>query len=239
MTEPLVLLGGTFDPPHIGHLVLAQRARSQFGAKRAIFLPAGDPWRKTGTGSAQALGEQGTGAQALRKHASELAEAPGEEATGCGDDAAPVSSAKDRLAMVRLAVAGIDTFVVDDREIRRSGPSYTVDTLEQLHAEGQTNLILVLGADALDDLPNWKAPERIRELATLAIAPRPPAKKKRGKPPEEPPLLRGDVRIEMPPIAISSTNIRQRVSEGRPIRHLVPEAVEAYIFDHGLYVSDE
>jgi len=234
MTEPLVLLGGTFDPPHIGHLVLAQRARAQFGAERAIFLPAGDPWRKTGTGNR----EQGTGAQALRKRASELAEAPGEEATGCGDDAAPVSSAKDRLAMVRLAVAGIDTFVVDDREIRRSGPSYTVDTLEQLHAEGQTNLILVLGTDALDDLPNWKAPERIRELATVAIAPRPPAKAKRRKPAEQRALRSGEVWLEMPPIAISSTNIRQRVCDGRPIRHLVPEPVEAYIFDHGLYLGD-
>jgi len=235
MTEPLVLLGGTFDPPHIGHLVLAERARSQFGAKRAIFLPAGDPWRKTGTGLSQALGDQGTGDS---EPVSDTEDEPHTEPRG-GDDPPLVSPAKDRLAMVRLAVAGIDTFVVDDREIRRSGPSYTVDTLEQLHAEGQTNLILVLGADALDDLPNWKAPERIRELATLAIAPRPPAKAKRRKPAEQRALRSGEVWLEMPPIAISSTNIRQRVCDGRPIRHLVPEPVEAYIFDHGLYLVDE
>jgi nicotinate-nucleotide adenylyltransferase len=224
MAEPLVLLGGTFDPPHIGHLVLAQRARSQFGAARALFVPAGDPWRKTsqqGTGN----GEQG-------------ADGPLDREPGDADGECSVSPAKDRLAMVRLAVAGIDTFVVDDREIRRPGPSYTVDTLEELRAEGHTALILVLGADALDDLPNWKSPERIRELATLAVAPRPPAKKKRGKLPPEAPLQNGEVRLEMAPMAISSTNIRERVSDGRPIRHLVPEAVEAYIFDHGLYRVD-
>src|SRR5665213_1809283 len=169
MTEPLVLLGGTFDPPHIGHLVLAQRARSQFGAARAVFVPAGDPWRKSG--------EQGTAKTGSREQGT-----PDQEQGGPDTFGLPVSPAPVRLAMVRLAIAGVDAFIVDDREVRRQGPSYTVDTLEQLHAEGQTNLVLVLGADALDDLPNWKAPERIRELATLAIAPRPPAKKKRGKP---------------------------------------------------------
>lgn len=221
MTEPLVLLGGTFDPPHIGHLVLAHRARAQFGAQRAVFLPAGDPWRKTGDEGANA----------------------GQSADGSGgvddDRRGPrVSAADDRLAMVRLAVAGIEKFVVDVREVRRPGPSYTVDTLEELHAEGHTHLVLVLGADALDDLPNWKAPERIRELATLAIAPRAPGKAKRGKRPEPAPLKPGEVRLEMTPIAISSTNIRQRIMDGRPIRHLVPEAVEAYIFDHNLYCID-
>jgi len=234
MADPLVLLGGTFDPPHIGHLVLAQRARSQFGAARAVFLPAGDPWRKTAaTGSPVPLRDEPSWSRPFR-------EKDAEPATGSGDNDLEylVSPAKDRLAMVRLAVAGIDTFVVDDREIRRAGPSYTVDTLEELHAEGQTTLILVLGADALEDLPNWKSPERIRQLATLAVAPRPPARKKRGKLPPEPDLGAGDVRLEMSPIAISSTNIRQRVADGRPIRHLVPEAVEAYIFDHALYRID-
>lgn len=221
MSEPLVLLGGTFDPPHIGHLVLAQRALNQFGATRALFIPAGDPWRKTGP-KGMGDGERRERGRGTDDHNIEDA----------------VSPAGDRLAMVRLAVAGIEPFVVDDREVRRPGPSYTVDTLEALHDEGHTELVLVLGGDALDDLPNWKAPGRIRELATLAVAPRAVGRNWRGKRPAPRPLAPGEVRLEMAPIAISSTVIRRRVRDGRPIRHLVPEAVEAYIFDHGLYRVD-
>jgi nicotinate-nucleotide adenylyltransferase len=216
--RPLLLLGGTFDPPHIGHLVLAECARQQFGADVVVFLPAGQPYRKSSL---------------------------------------EVTPAVDRLVMTRLAVDGNDAFVVDDREVRRRGPTYTVDTLEELRAEGQAHIILVLGEDAIADMPNWKQPDRIRALATIAMAPKPsmpgdaaqlagvtlemprggedPARLAliaHGRPRE----LHGGPFVAMPPLAISSTLMRQRVRAGEPIRYLVPDGVERYIRDRGLYL---
>jgi nicotinate-nucleotide adenylyltransferase len=130
--------------------------------------------------------------------------------------------------MTSLAVAGNDRFSMDDREVRRPGPTYTVDTLEELHREGEVALILILGADALADLPNWKDPDRIRELCTLAVAAREdlPA-----------PEISGVVPVPMPGIDISSSLVRERVSAGHSIRYLVPDAVREYIAGHGLYRS--
>jgi nicotinate-nucleotide adenylyltransferase len=197
--SPLVLLGGTFDPPHLGHLVLAECARVQFGAEFVVFLPAGDPWRKTGSvGGLPPLTER------------------------------IVSAAGHRLEMTRLATSGNPQFRVDDREVRRGGPSYTVETLEELRREGHGNLVLVIGADALEDLPNWRQPDRIRELATVAVAPK-------GRGNSDPQL----VTIDMPLLDISSTEIRARVAADRPIRYLVPGAVETYIAEHRLYRSPD
>jgi nicotinate-nucleotide adenylyltransferase len=182
---PLALLGGTFDPPHIGHLVLAECARLQFGAEKVLFLPAGDPWRKAGR---------------------------------------PVTPAADRLAMVSRAVASNSHFFADDRELRRAGPTYTVDTLESLRDEGYDNLILILGSDAVADMPTWKLPERIRQLATIVVARK-----------DQATVEAGMRVVDMPPIGISSTNIRARVAAGKTIRYLVLAPVGAYIYEHGLY----
>ena len=191
---PLLLIGGTFDPPHIGHLVLAECARAQFAAERTVFLPAGDPWRKTGTG----------------------------ERT--------VSAAAHRLVMTRLAIEDSPAFAIDEREVERAGPSYTAETLEALHSEGETDLVLVLGADALEDMPHWKRPERIRELARIAVAPRAGGATVGISKAQA-------VLVDMPFIGISSSGIRDRVAAGKPIRYLVPAAVEAYIREHALYRS--
>jgi nicotinate-nucleotide adenylyltransferase len=185
-SEPIALLGGTFDPPHLGHLVLAECARAQFDVAKVVFLPAGEPWRK-----------------ATR----------------------PVTPAEHRLAMVRLAVEGNPNFEVDDREVRRPGPTYTVETLEALRAEGLHNLLFILGSDAIADLPNWKHPERITELARIVVA----RKAADGDLPTEYPI------VGMPSLAISSTEVRARVVAGKPIRYLVPDAVERYIREHNLY----
>ena len=185
--KPLILLGGTFDPPHIGHLVLGECARVQFGAERVIFMPAGEPYRKR---------------------------------------ARAVTAAEHRLAMTRIAVAGNGAFEVDDREVRRPGPTYTVDTLDEMHAEGLTDLILVLGSDAIADMPNWKAPGRIRALAAIAVAVKVDGERRGSG---------TDPVVAMPPIAISSTLIRERVRRGEPIRYLVPDGVAQYIAEHGLY----
>lgn len=197
---PLVVFGGTFDPPHVGHLVLAECARWQVGAERVLFVPAGDPYRKTGTATPEnARAAPPTGRRAVT---------PG-----------PL-----RAEMVRLAVAGNPAFAVDEREVLRPGPSYTVETLEALRAEGWGELVLVLGSDAAADLPNWREPERVRALARVVVAEKPGT-----------PVPAGFERVEMPPLGVSSTLIRERVRAGKPVRYLLPEAVEAFIVARGLY----
>lgn len=204
MATPLVLLGGTFDPPHLGHLLLGECARVQFGARRVVYLPAGDPYRKTGSAG------------------------PGPGAFG--PPRREVSPVAHRLEMTRLAIRGNRHFALDEREARRDGPTYTVDTLEELCAEGCDDVVLVLGSDAIADMPNWKQPERIVELARIAVV---------AKDPEAPvPAAPGGVpatRVEMPYLPISSTLVRERVARGLPVRYLVPDAVERYIRRHGLY----
>lgn len=188
MSERLGVLGGTFDPVHIAHLVLAETAREDLGLDRVLLVPTGHSWRKPGRSIT-----------------------PGDQ----------------RLEMLRLAVAGNERLEVSDVEVRRPGPSYTHETLEGLHAaHPEAALFFILGEDALADLPNWRDPARIRELATLAVAERPGSEGR----------LPGDVlRLEMPEIAISASAIRARVHAGRSIRYLVPESVREYIEAHGLY----
>ncbi len=180
------ILGGTFDPPHIGHLILAECARVQLGLARVLFIPAGDPYRK---------GEQ------------------------------LVTPASDRLAMVMLAIQENPAFAVDDREIRRAGPSYTVDTLEELAQEGHMRPVLLLGQDAFADLPNWRQPERIVELGRIAIARRDGAAA----------VATVYETIDMPSLRVSSSELRNRVATGTSIRYLVPDLVMTYIAERGLY----
>lgn len=201
---PLVVVGGTFDPPHAGHLLLGECARVQFGARRVLYLPAGDPYRKTGSA--------------------------GPEPGVFGPPRRQVSPVAHRLEMTRLAIRGNRHFALDDREARRDGPTYTVDTLESLHAEGCDDIVLVFGSDAIADMPNWKQPARIVELARLAVVAKAPG--------VAVPAAPGGATvtpIEMPYLPISSTLVRERVARGLPVRYLVPDAVERYIRRHGLY----
>ncbi|MGK2965709.1 MAG: nicotinate-nucleotide adenylyltransferase [Tepidiformaceae bacterium] len=193
----LGILGGTFDPPHFGHLLLGECARVQFGLERILFLPAGDPYRKT---------------------------------------ARAVTPASHRLAMTRIATAANLAFAVDDLEIRRTGPTYTIDTLEALHARGATELVLVLGSDALADLPNWKDHTRLQDLATIAIASKALDAATVATLAREAGLRETPALIEMPPVAISGTVIRARVAAGLPVRYLLPDAVLDYIAEHRLYL---
>lgn len=181
------ILGGTFDPIHLGHLLLGEAAREQLRLDSVLFVPAGTQWRKAGR---------------------------------------EIAPAEHRAAMAELAVADNPAFEVSKVEVEIPGPSYTADTLEALSETPDVQLYLILGKDAFQDLPNWVRPERIRELATLAVAAR------NGETvTEETPV----VRLEMPEIGISATDIRERVRAGRTIRYLVPALVEAYIRNHGLY----
>lgn len=193
------VLGGTFDPVHVGHLLLAEHARAALALDLVLFVPAGQPWRK-----------------------SHREITPGEH----------------RLAMLRLAIAGNDGFGISDIELRRSGPTYTADTLESLAAERlDDELYFIIGADALADLPNWHAPERIVQHAMLAVAPRvgDQLDATESPPPGVDPAR--IVTLPMPRIDISSTDVRSRVGQGASVRYLVPDAVAAYIAAHRLYVA--
>lgn len=192
------ILGGTFNPPHLGHLVCAQEAYVQLRLDRVLLMPASVPPHK-----------------------------PVEDDPG----------AAHRFELCRLAVDGDDRFAVSDLELLRDGPSYTVDTLEMLSSRApQDNLTLILGGDVAAGLPRWREPERVLELAGLAIA------KRRGTAREsvETALeqLRGGDRARffwMPRIGVSSTMVRRRVRESLPVRYLIPDPVGDYIHAHGLY----
>jgi nicotinate-nucleotide adenylyltransferase len=195
------ILGGTFNPPHLGHLVCAQEAYRELELDRVMLIPARIPPHK-----------------------------PVEHEPGAGH----------RLELCRLAVRGDGRFAVSDIELRRDGPSYTVDTLEQLSTEAPgTELFLIVGGDIAAGLPRWREPERVLELATLAIAKR--RGTARGAVETALSTLRGADRarfFRMPRIGVSSTMIRRRVRAGQPIRYLVPDSVAHYIERHGLYTAE-
>ncbi len=142
-----------------------------------------------------------------------------------------------RLELCRLAVEGDERFSVSELEVARPGPSYTVDTLEQLHSTvPDSELFLILGGDVAAELPYWREPQRVLSLARLAVA------KRRGtaRASIDAALqeLDGRERAEffrMPPIGVSSTMVRRRVRAGHPIRYIVPDAVAGYIDEHRLY----
>jgi nicotinate-nucleotide adenylyltransferase len=142
-----------------------------------------------------------------------------------------------RLALCQLATQNDDRFAVSDLELRRDGPSYTVDTLEKLSSQAPNNeLFLIVGGDIAAGLPKWHRPERVLELATLAIAKR--RGTTRGSVEQGLAGLRGGDRAQffrMPRIGLSSTMIRRRVAAGQPIRYLVPDRVVDYIERHQLY----
>jgi nicotinate-nucleotide adenylyltransferase len=195
------ILGGTFNPPHLGHLICAQEAYLQLELDRVWLIPARIPPHK-----------------------------PVEDEPG----------AEHRLALCRLAIGADEKrFEVSDVEIARDGPSYTVDTLEELQSSAPDNeLFLIVGADIAAGLPSWREPERVLSLATLAVA------KRRGTSREAVDealrTLRGGERarfFQMPRIAISSTMLRDRVRGGQSIRYYVPDAVVSYIERHHLYAG--
>jgi len=150
-----------------------------------------------------------------------------------------ITPAHHRMAMVELAIASNLSFGMSDVEIKRQGPSYSVDTLEELKRQlgPESTLYLVVGADAMKEMPLWHEPNRIFELGVLVAVSRPGSDGFDRLAPERICGSSSDqVRlIEGAQMDISGTEIRRRVSEGRSISHMVPETVEAYIYEHGLY----
>jgi nicotinate-nucleotide adenylyltransferase len=184
------VLGGSFDPPHLAHLMVAGELHSALGLDEVVFVPAGDPWQKSSS-----------------------------------------ASAEQRYDMVRLATDEDVRFRVSRIDIDREGPTYMVDTLADLHAENpHAELFCLIGSDILAGIHTWYEAERLAELATFVCAVRP------GFTPNQPALtgLAVDF-VEVPLMEISSSDIRQRVSEGESIRYLVPDAVADFIATHELY----
>ncbi len=192
------MLGGAFNPPHTGHLLLAQEARWTLELDELVLMTTG---------------------QAPHK---EIEDDPG---------------AGVRLEMARLAASCADGVEASGLEVDRDGPSYTHETLAQLAAEFPGREIwFILGADMAAGLGSWKNPERVVELARLAVVPRPGV----GMGAVESSLERlgaaGRAEVlDMPLCGISSTLIRERAAAGRPLRHLVPDPVAELITERGLY----
>jgi nicotinate-nucleotide adenylyltransferase len=194
------ILGGTFNPPHLGHLICAQEALVQLALDVVRLMPVFSPPHKV------------------------LEDDPG---------------AEHRLELCRRAVAGDPRFEVSDLEVARAGPSYTVDTLAQLHEqEPGSELTWIAGGDMAASLPAWREPERVLAQARFAVAEREGAA--RAEIERVVAGLGGSgavVFLDMPRIDISSSLVRRRVAAGLPIRYLVPDGVAEYVAEHGLYRS--
>jgi nicotinate-nucleotide adenylyltransferase len=192
------VLGSAFNPPHLGHLALAQEALWQLGLAEVVLVPTGEAPHKR------------------------ILDDPGREL---------------RLAMTRLAAADDQRFSVSTLEVEREGPSYTYETLELLASErGDPDLVFVMGADAAVGLESWRRPERVVELARLAVARRAGVADA-----DVGAVLRSldaDGRattLEMPQFGVSSSAVRERAAAGRPLRYLVPEGVARFIEEKGVY----
>lgn len=190
----LGIFGGSFDPPHIGHLLVADDAWAQLALDRLVFVPAATQPLKVGRAAA---------------------------------------SAAHRLAMTRLLVEGDPRFEVSTVEVEREGLSFTVDTLDHFAAaHAGAERFLLLGADVLATFAHWREPERILALARPVILERAGDER-----PRLPAGMDGGSlhRLATRRIDVSSTEIRDRVREGKPIRGFVTDNVAAYIARHGLY----
>ncbi len=198
----LGVFGGSFDPVHYGHLLLAESCREQLGLEKVLFVPAGQPPHK-------------------RQR--------------------PLTPVEHRLAMLELAIGGEPGFEICRYEIERQEVSYTVETLRFLKGQlPQADLFLLVGADMLNDLPNWR---EAAEICRLAI---PVGVRRAGMPLPCLDSLRAimepsrfekvvQLHVDMPQIELSASDIRARVAAGKSIRFRVPKAVEMYILQHGLY----
>ncbi len=196
------IFGGTFDPIHLGHLMLAEQFREQLQLAEVRFIPA--------------------------------AKAPHKQDQSAAD-------AKHRVEMIRLAIGGNSNFAIDERELKRGGTSYTVDTLRELKIELPTaDLFFLMGADSLAELHTWREPQTICQLAFVAIIARggqpPPDLQQlaRFQPADQIESLANHL-LQMPQVEISSTDIRRRAVSGQSIRYMVPAAVETYIRHNTVY----
>jgi len=187
------LFGGTFDPPHVGHLVTAVNVRHALNLDIVILMVANDPWQKSG--------------------------------------ARDVTTAEDRFSMVEAAVSVVDGVIAGRDEIDRGGPSYTADTLMALAEKHLgAELFTIVGDDAAAGLTSWTRVEQVAEYSQLVVVDRPGVA-------VELPKQFNWLRVESPRLEVSSTDLRSRFSDGRPLDYLVTEPVLRVIEERGLYGS--
>ena len=187
------LFGGTFDPPHVGHLVTAVNVRHALNLDIVILMVANDPWQKSG--------------------------------------ARDVTTAEDRFAMVEVAVSVVDGVVAGRDEIDRGGPSYTADTLMALAEKHPgAELFTIVGDDAAAGLTSWTRVDQVAQYSQLVVVDRPGVA-------VELPTQFNWLRVESPRLEVSSTDLRSRFSDGRPLDYLVTEPVLRVIEERGLYGS--
>jgi nicotinate-nucleotide adenylyltransferase len=196
------VMGGTFDPVHLGHLAIVESACSKLGLSEVLFMPAGHPYFKAATF---------------------------------------VSPSADRVEMLRLALERKRHYKISMIEIERTGPSYAIDSVARLKDtyRNEDEIYFIMGLDSLLTLPRWQEPERLLELCRIVAAPRPGFSRPDLDSLEKdlPGVMSRTIVLEGPLIDISSSDIRQRVSQGLPITGLVPEKVEKYIREHRLYLD--
>jgi nicotinate-nucleotide adenylyltransferase len=198
------IFGGTFDPVHVAHLVLAEACREECQLDQIRFVPAFQSPLKTGQA---------------------------------------ITSGKQRLAMLDFATAGIPEFVVDRREIKREGVNFTCDTLAEFRTEfPDDEFFFLMGSDSLHDLPRWKNPEQLAELARIVAVNRGPITDQQMAEllAPLPTAVRSAVEfVTMPGLDVSASQLRELVASGKSIRFLTPRPVERYIAEQGLYRSAE
>ena len=197
------ILGGTFDPIHLGHLIIAEQAKDQYGLDQVLLIPSGHSYFKD-------------------------------------NRAQKVLPALTRLEMTRKAVSDYPPFEVSDIEVRRSGNTYTYETLEELadlHPEAE--LFFIVGADTVYSMSTWREPARIFAACTVLAAMREdqvdPESFQQGIKDLENRFHARIRTISIPNIGISSTQIRERAGNGKSIHYLVPNALESYIIENGIY----
>ena len=193
------IMGGTFNPPHNAHLLIAELAREQYGLDRVIFITSGNP-----------------------PHKSDFADA------------------KDRFQMARLAIEGNNAFFDDDFEINREEKSYTVHTLEYLTKKYPSDeLFFIIGEDSLCDLPKWYEPQKILGMAKILVFPRKSQESLNCSLNRVCESFDGEILpIDAPVIEISSTDIRNRIKNGKTVKYMLPDEVLRYIEENNLYGRD-
>ncbi len=201
--ERIGVFGGTFDPVHYGHLLMAEQCREQLALQRVVFVPAHQ--------------------SPLKPHG-------------------PQATPRQRLEMLRLAVAGHASFQVSDLELDRPPPSYTVDTLQHMaEADPQAELYFILGSDSVTSFAQWRQPQRIVELALPVVVARPGSSAQLEElRPFATPARWHQIQaaaVRTPLIEISSSELRARLAAGRSIRYMTPRAVEVYLQTHGVYTQ--
>lgn len=203
MTGRIGIMGGTFNPIHLGHLIVAEAAREVFNLECVVFVPASTPPHKQNM---------------------------------------EIAPAEARLEMVKLATASNPYFKVSDSELKRGGISYTYNTIQVFLNEGvlPDDLFYITGADSILTIDTWKNYETLLELCHFIGSTRPGIQEQALLKKIEGLRVNEKFRIHPligPAVDISSTLIRERIANAKSIKYLVPEAVEAYISDKGLYTN--